>query len=233
MSSENHQAEASRREDEPTPEPRTPPVADRDELGSTMMHAGAAHADREHPSWTDLLTKADKRIRAAFAGVRVPPPYELDDLVVITMQQIYRDLPQIELRDRVSFWAWVRRIAEHRLADMGREEATGKRGGAARIRSLDNSEHAQPLEDRRALTASILARTRELDDALRECLTKLRPETATVLQMRLLDHLSCEEIAPRIGRNKSVTVRSIFMRGRKRLAACLRAKGFDDWSGGG
>ena len=60
------------------------------------------------------------------------------------------------------------------------------------------------------------------------CLTSLKEETAQVLRMRLLEHRSYEEIAARIGRSREVTVRSIFIRGRLRLAKCMSLKGFGD-----
>ncbi|MEM7199135.1 MAG: sigma-70 family RNA polymerase sigma factor [Planctomycetota bacterium] len=196
---------------------------------STLRLAARVQRDSDHPSWNDLLSKVDERVRITFRTAKVPPPYTLDDLVAVTSQRVFRKLAQIELRDRDSFWAWVHRLAEHVLVDLSRWQSRQKRGGQKGDRALGGSGFEwRALADDRTSRASLHARVHETHEALLECLSGMREVTADVLRLRLLEHLSYEEIAEHVQRKKVVTVRSIFLRGREKLAECMRAKGFDD-----
>jgi RNA polymerase sigma factor (sigma-70 family) len=205
-------------------------AAQREEASSTLFHAERAQGDPDHPSWTDLLSRTEARVRRMLAPARLPAPYDLDDVVALTLERVYRHLPHLELRSRQSFWGWVRTVAEGALADLGRRALARKRGGKSSVQRLAAADDTTPglqVPDRRELSASVLMRARELHDGMMQCLAGMRPETAEVLRLRLLEGCSHEEIASRIGRQHAVTVRTIFARGMRRLAACMREKGFD------
>ncbi|MEM7201751.1 MAG: sigma-70 family RNA polymerase sigma factor [Planctomycetota bacterium] len=187
----------------------------------------------QHPLWDDLFAKVDAKIRRRFSSAKIPAPYDMGDLVAITTELIFRDLANVEVRDRVSFWLWVRRIADHALADMARKARALKRGGHASVQSLDATNDSSPdlqVADRDSVRASVAARVGEVQDGVLQCLRGMPPVAAEVLRLRLFEHRDYAEIAKQVDRYSIETIRSIFMRGRQRLAECMRAKGFDDVS---
>jgi RNA polymerase sigma factor (sigma-70 family) len=211
----------SRPPDPPSPDPPH---------DSTVGHARNAQQDPAHPSWNDLLVKIGAYVQDRFGRERMPVPFDIGDLVAKTQARVLRDLTRIEVRDRPSFWGWVHRVAHHTLTDMRRRAGTQKRGQGRveQFGSPDDSSFAPTIADVRAETASGLARARETHEAILVCLQSLRQETADVLRLRLLESEPFDGIARIVGRDKTVTVRSIFHRGIEQLAECLRRKGFED-----
>ena len=209
----------------PTPSPPNAPL-------STMTAARGARQDPGHPSWNNLLDKVEKRVRSHYATERMPAGTTLDDLVAETQGRVFRDLLRSELRDRKSFWGWVGTVADHALKDFGRRSRAIKRGRGKAIYSIDNPPSDAGVQGLAAPAmggdlAAARAYYREALVALRECLAMMRPETAEVLRLRLLEDRSRTEICAQIGRNRPGTVGSIFSRGRVQLAAMMRTRGYE------
>ena len=200
------------------------------EPGSTVFSAREAQGDPEHPSWNDLLSKIERMIRREFPERSVPAPYGIGDLVALAQQRVFRDLFRMEVRDRQSFWGWVRQLTRNALVDLARR---AKPRGGVEVRPIHSGREStadlDPQDDQ-LTTASVLTRVHETQDAMLECLQGMKGDHAEVLRMRLLEHLSYAEIAERMDGVQEPTLRSIFNRGRIRLAKCMLKKGFGSFS---
>lgn len=194
--------------------------------GSTVFSAREAQSDPEHPSWNDLLTKIEAMIRREFPASVVPSPYGIEDLVALAQQRVFRDLVRMELRDRQSFWGWVRQLTRNSLVDLFRRAKPPANVKVQRIESGEDASDDLDLKDGHLTTASVITRVNETQDAMLECLAAMKDEYAVVLRLRLLKHLSYAEIASQLGVGPEATLRSTFNRGRLKLAKCMLQKGF-------
>jgi RNA polymerase sigma-70 factor (ECF subfamily) len=160
---------------------------------------------------------------------------EADDVVQNVLFEIFRRLPAFDVRSRASFHAWVIRITDHKIADLWRAIRTRKRG-EGKVLSFED-QGGRPPEDIAAdgPEPSTLARIAELEEHIASVLTNLSPPDREILRLREEEGLGYDEIARRLGYQKSETIRRRYFRActkRSRLLEGL-ADRFRDASGGG
>jgi len=102
-----------------------------------------------------------------------------------------RLVPQKEIgwRDRAHFFGVAARLMREILVEHARARHAGKRGGGVEKLSLDQALEFSPARSRELI---------ELDDAL-ECLGRLDPQQARVVELRFFGGLTVEETAEVLG----------------------------------
>jgi RNA polymerase sigma-70 factor, ECF subfamily len=98
-----------------------------------------------------------------------------------------RTTPDVEWHDRAHFFALSARIMRRILVDAARVRAAAKRGGGARASSTDLDEFAGPDAEPATMLCA-------LGDAL-ECLAKVDPRRAQVIELRFFGGFSVAETA--------------------------------------
>ena len=161
-----------------------------------------------------FLARYEAKIRAC-AWRMVGDPNEIDDLTQETLLRVLRSLPAF--KGEASAATWVYRIAHNTCVDAHRRRA-------ARPRTLsleldDDASRAEPAAGLEPDPAALL------EDAVAECfvehaLRALPADYARVASLRLLDGLSNEEIAARLGTSVD-SVKSKLKRARAQLRATL------------
>jgi RNA polymerase sigma-70 factor (ECF subfamily) len=154
-----------------------------------------------------------QRLRAGIAAL-CPPGVEADEIAHLAFLQAYRHIHQY--RPGTNFPAWLNAIARSLL----RTECTRRR------RSVQNEQNyleyliTERLEP--ALSADASA-SEMLAAFLTECLTALKLEAQSIVNLRYRDGLQVKAIAERLGR--SVTAVSVQLFGlRKLLRECVARK---------
>jgi RNA polymerase sigma factor (sigma-70 family) len=203
---------------EPEPEP----------LSSTLRHVQNVQEDTDSDlSWQNLHEKITRWVAEAVHGQGLPPDKSREDLTQEVLLQVCRDIGAFQVEPGASFSGWVRTIAHRKLADVWRRAKSQKRGGG-RVRHLgefDESGGREHFADPNTPRPSMLARHGELQQALVAALDQLGAKHKKVLELRLFQGLSFAEIAPRLGYQKEVTVRSLHMRALQRLQELLAGFG--------
>jgi RNA polymerase sigma-70 factor (ECF subfamily) len=149
-----------------------------------------------------------------------------EDILQEVFVQAFRDIGQLQHRNRASFMAWLVTIAEHRLADAIKRLGRKKRGGDLHqvAHFSTNSTSASVLlmdaiyQDHHLPDDS--AARREMSIALQIALAALPAEQREVLRLRYLQHMDVAEIADQLGRTTGA-VRGLIDRGKKRLADAM------------
>jgi RNA polymerase sigma-70 factor (ECF subfamily) len=157
-----------------------------------------------------LLERYRAKIRAC-AWRMVGDPNEIDDLTQETMLRLLRSLPSF--RGEASVSTWIHRVAHNTCVDAHRRRAV--RPEAAALEAGESGEAGAPDAVAELDPAALL------EDAVAECfvehaLAELPDDYATVATLRLLDGLSNEEIAERVGSTVD-GVKSKVKRARARL----------------
>ena len=121
----------------------------------------------------------------------------------------------------------MRTIADRKLKDAWRRARAQKRGGGRdrHLGDLDDSGGKERFADERVPRQSMLVRFQELRGALDAALEQLSEKHKRVIELRLFQGRSFAEIAPALGYDKEVTVRSLHMRALRRLQELLSAFG--------
>ncbi|HEY1342856.1 MAG TPA: sigma-70 family RNA polymerase sigma factor [Bryobacteraceae bacterium] len=97
------------------------------------------------------------------------------------------DIDNVDWRDRVHFFAVSAQLMRRILVDAARAHGAAKRGGGARLDSINVDELPAPGSDR---AAELIA----LDDAL-TALAKLDPRRTQVIELRVFGGLTVDETA--------------------------------------
>lgn len=212
-------------QEDPSPDPKRPEPAP---LSSTLQDVQRAQgASDAAPSWRNLQEKIARWVGETIHGRGLPADKSQEDLTQEVLLQVFRDLGAFQVEPGASFSGWVRMIAQRKLADLWRREKSKKRGGG-RVRHLgefDESGGREHFADANTPRPSMEARLGELHQALQNALAQLDEKDRRVLELRTLQGLSYAEIAPQIGYQKEVTVRSLHLRALQRLQELL--PGFD------
>jgi len=194
-------------EGQPPPDPLNQPGA--------TLHLARLAREGDADGWDQL----DRRLRpwlvARLGGRRLAMGWTPEDVVNATFAEAYYDLEKFEPRGPGSFRAWLWTIAKRLITDLARREDAAKRRSGPLVDLQGNSTTGGPpldVQDDRNARASMLVRCNELSAAFRAALTELDAEKRTVVELHLLEELPFEAIAPRIGRDKAVTVRAIYSR---------------------
>ena len=208
----------------------TPPddeVPDADELSSTLHHVRRVQGEDGELSWSNLQQKIAVWVSEAAYGQNLPTDKSREDLEQEVMLQVFRDIDEFEVAPGASFSGWVRTIADRKLKDAWRRARAQKRGGGRdrHLGDLDDSGGKERFADERVPRQSMLVRFQELRGALDAALEQLSEKHKRVIELRLFQGRSFAEIAPALGYDKEVTVRSLHMRALRRLQELLSAFG--------
>ncbi|MGC6487770.1 MAG: RNA polymerase sigma factor [Planctomycetota bacterium] len=204
----------------------TPPDDERqdaDELSSTLHHVQRVQREDGEVSWSNLQEKVVRWVAEAAYGQNLPPDKSRDDLEQEVMLQVFRDIGEFEVAPGASFSGWVRTIADRKLKDVWRRARAQKRGGGKdrHLSDFDETGGRERFADERVERQSMLVRFQELRGALDAALEHLSDKHKRVIELRLFQGRSFAEIAPALGYDKEVTVRSLHMRALHRLQELL------------
>lgn len=161
----------------------------------------------------------EQRIRPKLPQ-RLQSTQAVEDILQQTFLQAFRDIRRFEPRAGASFGDWIGRIAEHRLLDAIKEHDRQKRGGDMhRVEGSPHDSVLAPILDWIAADdphpSSAAARGEALQ-ALQVALAGLEPDQRDAIRMRLLEGLSLEETAAKLGRSPDA-VRGLVHRGKLKL----------------
>lgn len=163
-----------------------------------------------------------RRIVAARMGRHLQSLAEVDDIVQVTLLDLFAGLGSCEHPSIGAFHLWLARCVERNLADQGRA-AAARRRGAGRVRVFADSGDSSLL---RAVPDTVTSPSRgagagELDRRLEDALLALRPDHREVVVLRVLCGLSFAEIAAEMGHGKPDLARAWFARAIRQLRARL------------
>jgi RNA polymerase sigma-70 factor (ECF subfamily) len=129
--------------------------------------------------------------RLAASYMRGERPDHTLQTTALVNEAYLRLVPQKETgwRDRAHFFGVAARLMREILVEHARARHAGKRGGKVEKLSLDQSLEFSPARSRELI---------ELDDAL-ECLGRLDPQQARVVELRFFGGLTVEETAEVLG----------------------------------
>jgi RNA polymerase sigma factor (sigma-70 family) len=127
-----------------------------------------------------------------------------EDIWQEALVRAWRARAQHEWRGPVAFRAWLFEIARNCVRELGRSLATAKRGaGKAPLRfsELGSSPSAStpgglPIDSQ---TPSRIVARGEKEEALRKALAELPPDLERIVRMHLLESLTMDVIATRLG----------------------------------
>jgi RNA polymerase sigma factor (sigma-70 family) len=150
----------------------------------------------------------------------------VEDILQDAFSQAFRDITQFNTTADGSFYAWLKAIADHRLADALKRIRRKKRGGdrhqlsvadVAKLGSvatlIDVVAHDSHQPDRSAAR-------REAEKVIQVALATLPDEQRKVIRDRYFENQTPEEIAQRTGRT-TAAVRGLLHRGKKKLAEVM------------
>jgi len=208
----------------------TPPEDDKrpeDDLSSTLKHVQNVQGEDGEISWSNLQEKVAKWVAEVCYGQTLPADKSYDDLQQEVMLQVFRDIGDFHVEPGASFSGWVRTIADRKLKDYWRRARAKKRGGGnvKHLGDLDEAGGREHLADDKVERQSMLVRFQELRGALDAALGQLSDKHKRVIELRLFQGKSFAEIAPELGYDKEVTVRSLHMRALQRLQELLASFG--------
>ena len=202
-----------------------PPEDDHDDedLSSTLQHVQNVQGDDGDLSWGNLQEKVAKWVVEASYGQNLPADKSREDLQQEVMLQVFRDIGDFEVEPGASFSGWVRMITDRKLKDYWRRARAQKRGGGnvQHLGDFDETGGRERFEDERVERQSMLVRFQELRGALDAALDQLSEKHKRVIELRLFQGRSFAAIAPELGYDKEVTVRSLHMRALQRLQELL------------
>jgi RNA polymerase sigma-70 factor, ECF subfamily len=149
----------------------------------------------------------------------------VDDVLQDVFTQAFRDIGSFHPSADGSFLAWLKGIADHRVADAIKRLRRKKRGGDRQqvsAKSPSTSSIAQLVEVvcRDDVTASLVLSHQEASQALQVAVAMLREPQRSVIRARYFDGLSVEQIAKQIGITDGA-VRGLIHRGQKKLAELM------------
>jgi RNA polymerase sigma-70 factor (ECF subfamily) len=174
-----------------------------------------------------LLSQYDALARRIAA--RLPPrlqaTHAVEDILQLTFFQAFRDLASFQTRSGAGFSDWLAKIADNRLLDAIKEHDRAKRGGDRQKIETAAECESQVLSLLDWIAAndtspgSVIARG-EAIAALHVALASLPHDQHEAIRLRLLDGLSLEEAAKKLGRSPDA-VRGLVQRGKEKLQAAL------------
>jgi RNA polymerase sigma-70 factor (ECF subfamily) len=138
---------------------------------------------------------------------------DLDDLVQLAAEQVFRSLPHFEARCAPETWTY--RVCYNTLMNQRR----WYRRWLQRF-SFTNEGHFNYQLDDKASQSTQLLEQRERAERMRQALSQIPPKRRAVVILHDLDELEIEEIAAIVGANAR-TVRSRLRDGRRLLAQAL------------
>ena len=192
----------------PEPPPRPPEVGERGAHG-VLEHGAAERAAAKLRG--EVLSLLYRQMHA-LAGRAT----DLDDLVQMAAEQVFRSLSSPEGRSAPSTWTY--RICYHTLLRQRRWH----RRWLQRFSYAEDLPHAEAADER---DSGQLLEQRERARRLRAALERVSPKRRAVVILHDLEELEVVEIAAIVGANEG-TVRSRLRDGRKRLAEELESDAY-------
>jgi RNA polymerase sigma-70 factor (ECF subfamily) len=171
----------------------------------------------------DALMERYVPVAMGYLCGRVAHLSDAEDLLQETFLTAYSSLQSLRRPDR--FGPWLIAIARNKLTDARRREAARRRIGRRPNHmdaGFDPSAASRVVEETPAVSASF-AETRQL---VTETIGRLRDSYRMVLYLRLIEGLSPQEIAIRLGL-KDGAVRVRLLRGLRKLRGLLVEQGID------
>jgi RNA polymerase sigma-70 factor (ECF subfamily) len=163
--------------------------------------------DREE--FARLLTTYQRTLYT-FIRSLVSNPADADEVWQNTNVVLLRKADQFE--GGTNFRAWVLQVAQWEVFNFRRRQQT-------RNRVLSDATVDQLADEMRGRRENESARL----DALRTCLTKLRPADRELIHLRYQQQARCADLAGRLGRSRDAIYRAI-TRIRRMLLACVRIR---------
>ena len=218
------EAEVRSEEQAPAAEPVS---ADSPTLFDVRQAQSPKHADTWNGSWERLSDKVYAFLARRFDRDKIPFDVEFDDFFSAVLSRMLRDLPNLEVRGRREFWAWVKKIAANQLIDMWRRHRRLRRGGGRVAQQVDDRDvdQVEGAVDPGGMSPSGIFMVRELEGAEEQCVGKISSEQGReIYMMRRRLGLSYEEIAERVGSESADSVRATFSRVKSQVHECLRRR---------
>lgn len=148
-----------------------------------------------------------------------------EDVLQDVFTQVFRDIGQFEQRGDGSFLAWLKGIADHRLADALKGIRRKKRGGD--LHQFTPNEAAastvRQLVDQVCVGShfpSHFAAGNEAAQAIQIAVAALPDDQRDAIRARFFDGMTVEQIAQQTGRTENA-VRGLIHRAQKRLAEMM------------
>ncbi len=147
----------------------------------------------------------------------------VEDVLQDVFVQAFRDIEKFEVRPDASFYAWLRSIADHRLADAIRRLSRRKRGGEFRqlhrATADQNSSIAELIDiiGQESHSPSRSVARHEAAHAIQVGVATLPDDQREAIQAKFFEGKSLDEIAAEMGRTKDA-VRGLIHRAQKNLA---------------
>ncbi len=173
-----------------------------------------------------LLRAATPRLRALLTiDPRFRRSIDVDDVLQVTFLEAFLRIRSLEQRTEAGFWSWLRRIAEHNLADAVRQLDRQKRSDARhRITHGAAGESARTLLLAVAdgsVTAGGRASLAEEIERLHRAIAALPASYRAVIEHVDLAEQSVAEVARSLGRSEGA-VHMLRARARDRLHELMR-----------
>jgi RNA polymerase sigma-70 factor (ECF subfamily) len=162
---------------------------------------------------TELVHKYHQGLRA-FLVRRVGNLTVADDLAQDVFLVAFKQLGTIE--EEHCFRAWLFQVARNKAVDYLRRSAREK-GGKTDIESLLAEANASRIQQQNS------ADDESVVFALRNCISKLNPESKALIDSIYFQRIPAEKLAAASNR-KSSAIRMALLRIRKALATCIRGQ---------
>ena len=182
--------------------------------GSLLLFKRARDGNRA--ALNELLNRYRLRLErwvASQLGPRLRSRVDVEDILQMTLEHAWRDMPNFVPRGHRELFAWFRRIALHRILDESEKWRTKKR------------DTARESELKRSVSAAYESLGRRIHEteahaALMMAIASLSEEHREVIRLIRLEGLSYDEAAEIIGISRSATsVRLV--RAMRALRACF------------
>ncbi|MFO1076791.1 MAG: RNA polymerase sigma factor [Planctomycetota bacterium] len=197
------------------------------------MPPPAGDVPRAHPPhrdprrWDELIASlkpaAMLTVIASAMSEQVRRHCSPEDIWQETLAMAWRDRGQHEWRDAASFRAWVFEIARNRIRSVARSLASQKRGaGRPDLPLADttggSSDSAIAPHPTDSVTPSRIVSRGEKQIAIEQALAEMPPDLREIVRLHLVEELTMEVIAQRLG----LSVSAAWRRFRKGAAICER-----------
>lgn len=151
-----------------------------------------------------------------------------EDIFQESLLCAWRDRTKLEWRGIKSFRSWLLTIIDHRIRDAAARESAQKRGGRSGPVLFSHFESESAGNDGTSFVAGLVSTTpsriamyKEQATAIEQALTCLPADLQTVVQLRLIEQRSVEEVAALLGIGPSA-VRHRLYRGAELYRTKLR-----------
>ena len=149
-----------------------------------------------------------------------------DDILQETFVSAFGAVDTVRATDRIGFLAWLKTIATNRIRDLGRRQASAKRGGdrvrVENVKSPNTSQAAELVAEisAGAGTPSQFAAKQEAISAIQVALGALSEEQREAVRLHHFEKLTLEETAEQMGRSRD-SVRGLIQRAKQALRASM------------